>query len=110
MPAILINAQLIDPEDELIAILEKELIKFHYSAIGYGFRFEKKEEIQETILNSDLELLFSEKTFLQLYADRVLEKKDLNFASIPQIKSQLKSDFGIYANQFWKEFNVADTF
>lgn len=110
LPAILINAQLIDPEDELIAILEKELIKFHYSAIGYGFRFEKKEEIQETILNSDLELLFSEKTFLQLYADRVLEKKDLNFASIPQIKSQLKSDFGIYANQFWKEFNVADTF
>ncbi|AFM05596.1 hypothetical protein Fleli_3266 [Bernardetia litoralis DSM 6794] len=106
LPAILINAQVIDPEDELIAILEKELIKFHYSAIGYGFRFEKKEEIQKTILDSDLELLFSDKSFLQLYTDRVFEKKELNFALFPPIKRQLKSNFGIYGNEFWKEFEL----
>ena len=109
LPAILINAQTIDPEDELIAILEKELLKFHYSAIGYGFRFEKKEEIQATILNSDLELLFLDKSFLQLYVDRVFEKKELSFTFIPQIKNQLKSNLGMYGNEFWKEFELENT-
>ncbi len=106
LPAILVHLQSIDPEDELIAILEKKLIKFHYSAIGYGFRVEKKEDVQEKILNSNLKTLFLDSSFLQLYVDRVFEKKDLNFASIPIIKNKLKSNFGIYGNEFWKEFEL----
>ena len=106
LPAILIEAQTIDPEDDLILILEKQLVEFHYSAIGYGFRFEKKEEIQTQILSSNLEFLFSDKTFLQRYADRVCEKKDIHFASIPFVNEQLKANFGMYGNQFWKEFEI----
>lgn len=106
LPAILIQAQTIDPEDELIALVEKHLIDFHYSAIGYGFRFHEKEDVKTLVSHSDLELLFNDKTFLQLYADRVFEKKDLNFASFPFINEKLKSDFGMYAHQFWKEFEL----
>lgn len=106
LPAILIQAQTIDPEDELTAILEKHLMDFHYSAIGYGFRFHEKEDIKTLISHSDLELLFDDKTFLQLYADRVFEKKDLNSAFFPFVNEQLKSDFGMYSNQFWKEFEL----
>lgn len=98
LPQVLDEAKLIDPEDQVIPILESILQQWHYSGIG----------IELTLENLDFDPIFSNPCLEQLYIDRVIEKKDRKRAESPQLLEKIKATLGNYTEKYWKEFKKSD--
>ena len=101
IPDMLNQLKLIDSEDCLIAILEKQLETFHYSGINYPLKLEE----------SNFEIIHHNKCLQQLYLNRIVTFKNLKLAKIPSFNQALKANFGIFENDFWtgfKTINVND--
>lgn len=95
LPQILQEFRTIDIADPAIPILERHLETFHYSSIGFDGSSEKIDF-----------KLFENQCFQQLYVDRVTERKAIGLSQIPQLNTTLRSNFGNYANVFWRNFEV----
>lgn len=98
LPQVLLQTQRIDPDDALISEIEKHLQVWHYSSIGYT---------KNVVITADDEI-FKNKCLEQLYADRVVEKKDTSRAMQPCLRDKIKADLGIFTPIFWRTLNVAD--
>ncbi|WP_192822974.1 hypothetical protein [Rufibacter sp. LB8] len=91
LPPLLQQAFAINPEDALVSVLENHLQQWHYSAIGYDLPLEKLN-FEEVLKNQCL---------LQLYADRIIDRKALKLAEQAPVKEQIKASLGHYASTFW---------
>jgi hypothetical protein len=83
----------LDPEDLIIEILEKHLTQFHYSAIGSELDIE----------NVSFEIIETNDCLLQLYIDRIVQRKSIKWAEPDFIKKQLEIGFGDYQKLFWSQ-------
>ena len=93
LPDFLFQLKAIDPEDELIHILEEHLRAWHYSGIGYAMAKE----------NQDFTPIANNQCALQLYADRVIGRKDKKQSMAPGIFPLIQASMGDLAAHFWKE-------
>ncbi|WP_291146606.1 hypothetical protein [Flavobacterium sp. UBA7680] len=93
LPQIVGEIKRLDPEDLIIEILEKHLIQFHYSAIGSELDIE----------NVSFEIIEANDCLLQLYIDRVVQRKSIKWAQPDFIKKQLEIGFGDYQKLFWSQ-------
>ncbi|WP_130733877.1 hypothetical protein [Flavobacterium sp. J27] len=93
LPTILLQLQQMDAEDPLLPVLEHYLTLFSYSAIGYDLDIEQ----------ADTSLIESDACLLQLYLDRLVEKKDRNRANHERLKPLLLANMGNYKTFFWNE-------
>lgn len=86
----------IDSEDLLLQLLHKHLHQWHYSAIG----------LDAITGELNMEVFCGNDCLYQLYADRVVEKRDIKRAMIPELYQRLKTGMGIYSPVFWKELKT----
>jgi hypothetical protein len=100
LPAILTQLKLIDPDDELIELLEARLSEWHYSGITYPLEIAK--------LN--FEPVLQDECLRTLYCERIIENKNLTLAQHPAFQSTIQSFLGIHGEQLWKEFKTTDPF
>lgn len=96
LPDILNKLKAIDPEDELIPILEPFLVQWHYSAFNYP--------IEET--NLDFNTVVSNDCIRQLYSDRIIAHKAFRRARYEAIRPYVMGSLGDYENVFWKDFKT----
>jgi hypothetical protein len=95
-PDILVNLKLMDPEDRLSDLLESHLNTWHYSAIGY--KWESGE--------LDFSVITSNPCLFQLYADRVVERKDIRLARHPSLINTVSASLGLHAKTWWSDFHL----
>ncbi|SEN93786.1 hypothetical protein SAMN05444671_2499 [Flavobacterium sp. CF108] len=93
LPQIVGEIKRLDPEDLIIEILEKHLTQFHYSAIGSELDIE----------NVSFEIIEANDCLLQLYIDRIVQRKSIKWAQPDFIKKQLEIGFGDYQKLFWSQ-------
>lgn len=93
LPQIITEIRKIDPEDLIIEILEQHLIQFHYSAIGSDLYAE----------NISFDVVAANDCLLQLYVDRIVQRKSVKWAQSDFIKKQLEIGFGDYQKLFWAQ-------
>lgn len=93
LPQIITEIRKIDPEDLIIEILEQHLIQFHYSAIGFDLDAE----------NISFDVVAANDCLLQLYVDRIVQRKSIKWAQSDFIKKQLEIGFGDYQKLFWAQ-------
>ncbi len=91
LPAMLVQLKMIDPEDEMVEILEKILHRWHYSGVNYPLEIEQ--------LN--MKPVMDNPCLLQLYLNRIIEHKKIKLAENEIFKPHIKSNLGMYANEFW---------
>jgi len=91
LPVMLIQLKMIDPEDEMVEILEKILYRWHYSGVDYSLEIEKL----------DLNDIINNACLLQLYLNRIIEYKKTKLAENEMFKPHIKSNLGMYADEFW---------
>lgn len=96
LPHMITQLSIIDSEDVLIKILETILAHWPYSSIKY--------QMPNSELHFD-ELLTNKCTEI-LLINRIIENKRIDLALLPQIKPLVSGNLGIFANQFWNEFNI----
>ena len=96
LPYMYNELKMIDPEDDLLNIIEAKLHKWHYSGINYPLN---TNDLDHTII-------FNDKCLLQLYINRVIEYKNKELAKLPLINKQIRANLGIYTNEFWSEINT----
>ena len=97
LPQVVLQTRRINPDDVLIGIIEKHLTQWHYSGIGYS----------KAIITADDEV-FKNDCLQQLYADRVIAKKDVDRAMQPPLQQKIKADISIFTSVFWKTLNESD--
>lgn len=93
LPQIVSEIKRLDAEDLIIEILEKYLTQFHYSAIGSELDTE----------NISFEIIEANDCLLQLYIDRIVQRKSIKWAQSDFIKKQLEIGFGDYQKLFWSQ-------
>jgi hypothetical protein len=93
LPDVVQMAGNIDADDILITILEAHLQHWHYSAIGHGTEVE----------GLDFSVISTNPCLLQLYADRVMARKDRRLAAHAQIAPVVKAALGNHQRYFWNE-------
>ncbi len=91
LPAMLVQLKMIDPEDEMVEILENILYRWHYSGVNYSLDIEKL----------DMKPVMDNACLLQLYLNRIIEYKKIKLAESELFKPHIKSNLGMYANEFW---------
>ena len=96
LPQIVQQLQLINFNDSLIGILKQKLQQFHYSAIGFDL----------DNASIDLQLLFSDKCFKQLYLDRITQYRAIQWTSIPIVKQSILENLGNHKTHFWRELSL----
>lgn len=89
LPPIIFQLKLINPEDKLIQILEKHLIKWHYSGIGY--ELENEELSFEKILSSNCLSI--------LYCERVIDKRAVKLAKTEHVNRLINEQLGDYKKE-----------
>jgi hypothetical protein len=98
LPQIRDELKRIDSEDAILPILEKYMMKFHFSAVGFDLE-------NETM---DVKMIFSNDCLKQLYLDRIVTRKDYKLAEQPEINACLLANFGDYKKEFWNELKTID--
>lgn len=88
----------LDMEDELIPILEKLLIQWHYSGIHYELNVDE-------IHFDDMQV---SSKFLQMYSSRVIEYKRSVLANHPVLRPFVLANLGYYKNLFWKSLIITE--
>ncbi|MBV8326362.1 MAG: hypothetical protein JO178_08680 [Chryseobacterium sp.] len=96
LPQIITALNSVDPEDQLIRLLETILTEFHYSGVGYDLDLKD--------VNWEKEL--KDNTYRKLYLERIVEKRDYKLAEIPFINQLLTAEFGMYKDAFWRELKI----
>ena len=96
LPDILNKLKAIDPDDEIIPILENFLVRWHYSAFKYP--------IEET--NLDFKTVVSNDCIRQLYCDRIIAHKAFKRARHEAIQPYVIGSMGDYEDVFWKDLRV----
>jgi hypothetical protein len=96
LPDILSKIKQVDPDDEIIPILESFLKEWHYSSINYS--------LEET--NFDFDPIVSNDCLRQLYCDRIIANKDFKRGQHEVIAPFVLASLGNYKNIFWKEFKT----
>ncbi|MGG9962274.1 hypothetical protein [Ferruginibacter sp. SUN106] len=99
LPQVLKDTKNIDPDDALIVLAEGHLQQWHYSGIGYPAK--------TALIN--LNSVAENDCVLQLYTDRVIQKKDVQRAQLPLLHQKIKAAMGMYSSRFWKELNTVNT-
>jgi len=94
LPYVINHLKVIDPEDKLIEVLEAHLITWHYSGIGYTL---PEERLEFSVVTTD-------RCLLQLYTDRVIEKKQQQLATHPAIIQNIQASLGLHAPTYWSNF------
>jgi len=98
LPIVLQQAEDIDPEDQLIDLLEQILVQWHYSSIGYLL---KEEEL-------NFEPVIQNLCLRQLYVNRIIEKKADDLAQKPQLQKYIKASLGDYKELLWQELSFKE--
>lgn len=93
LPQIIMEMKQIDADDAAISILESHLLQFHYSGIGFDVEVQK----------CDLDVVFSDACFEQLYLNRIVERKAIKFAEMHEINLRLAAGFGDYKQVYGRE-------
>ncbi|OFY83686.1 MAG: hypothetical protein A3F72_12795 [Bacteroidetes bacterium RIFCSPLOWO2_12_FULL_35_15] len=96
MPEILVQLKIIDSEDDILPILEKQLLLWHYSGIHYPLETEKL----------DFQTISSNNCLQQLYMNRIIEYKKINLAKHQACKSWIEANLGIFTQDFWNELKL----
>lgn len=92
LPQLLAETKNFDAEDILIVEINNILKFWHYSGIG--------EELPGI---PEFDVITEDKSLLQLYINRIIEKKDKKRAVLPVFFDLIKGNLGLYQPQFWKE-------
>ena len=96
LPNLIQHLQNIDADDPLIDILQKILDTWHYSSIGFT----------KIDISTNMEPIMSNPCLLQLYANRIIQKKDKHRAQIPVLLPIIKANLGWYQKDFWANFQL----
>ena len=92
LPDIIEKAREINPDDQLIGLLEELLPVWHYSGIGY-FRGDL----------SDFSPILADNCLRLLYIDRVIERRVTALANLPELRPGILAVMGDHGTSFWKE-------
>nr|WP_321225394.1 hypothetical protein [uncultured Psychroserpens sp.] len=92
LPQIYLKLEAIDPQDPLVIILKQILNTWQFSAIHQTFKF---EEIDKHFYLDNLNIK-------QIFLDRIVDKKALNWANDSQINNLLIDHLGYFKNDIWK--------
>lgn len=103
MPDVIAKAAEISPEDPLIAALNDILRDWHYSGVGISLQPEGVEGWGDFF---DWEPILNNGCLHQLYIDRVIERRVLALARLPQLKPGVLAVMGDHPDHFWKELNT----
>lgn len=98
LPDMLEHLRMIDSEDPLVEILMDLLDVWHYSNL---------KTAQSVALN--LDKLFEDACFRNLYVERIIENENLHVASHPLCKPLIDEHLGLYAADFWKIYTLENT-
>lgn len=93
-PDILAQLKKLDPEDELIPILENHLLDWHYSGVAYPLPVE----------HLDFTPVVTDDCLRRLYIDCVIACRKTSLARHPALRDGVGAALGMYANLFWNEF------
>jgi MoxR-vWA-beta-propeller ternary system domain bpX4 len=96
LPQILNETKYIDPDDELISLVEKYLKDWHYSSIGYPINADKLA----------FDVIASNKCLQQMYVDRIITRKDAKRATFSFTHEKIKETMGDYAYEFWNDLKT----
>lgn len=96
LPDTLKEIKLINSMDPIILLLERILAQWHYSGIHYP-------RDPET---PDLQTATSDPCLQQLYLNRIIHYKNLKLALHPLFREKISANLGLFANDYWKEFNT----
>lgn len=96
VPHMITQLKLIDPEDALIEVLERQLRQWHYSGVNYALEIDQL----------DLSLISRDPCLHQLYCNRIITYKNLTLALNLNFKERIKANLGIYASEFWDDFKL----
>ncbi len=96
MPDALFQLKMIDPQDELIDLLEKKAHTWHYSHVRYPLETE----------GLSFDGIVSNPCMHQLYVDRIIENKTLRLAGHPACSDLVRASLGMHGEVFWKEFKL----
>jgi hypothetical protein len=94
LPDVITHLDRINPEDELIPILENHLYSWHYSGINYPLLVEK---LDFTIEQSD-------RCLQQLYANRIIEYQRKPLAETIAFSEIVGASLGDYRKSFWVNY------
>lgn len=93
LPAVLTQLRAVDEEDPLMPLLEKHLMRWHYSGVNYAL---------------DISALdFSGYTagcVHALYSDRIIFHQHLALAMHPVFESTIRAALGFHGELLWKKF------
>ncbi len=99
LPELHTRLKLIDPEDQLLKLLEQILATWHYSGIA----------LVQPVEQLDNSILLADPCLRQLYVNRIITCKRTPLAQHAAWKDQVQGNLGIFAPVFWKELNTATT-
>ncbi len=95
LPEVLLMAHNIDTDDLLVTILTGHLQHWHYSAIGH----------RQATEAPDFSVISSNACLQQLYADRVVNRKDRQLAMLPAVEPLVRAILGNHKTYFWNELS-----
>jgi MoxR-vWA-beta-propeller ternary system domain bpX4 len=95
LPGVKYALEAVDVNDALLPVIEQHLLSFPYSGVGRDGEFTAPDTA--TISNNDC--------LMQLYLDRITEKKAANWANQPIINSAIRANMGNHKNDLWRELN-----
>lgn len=96
LPFLIVQLRAIDGEDVLIELLEQLLARWHYSGISYAL----------PVADLDLTAITENDCLCQLYADRVIEQRNIKLALHPACRPLIKASLGYLGKIYWKEFTI----
>ncbi len=96
LPDTLRELKIIDSLDPLILILEDILEQWHYSGIHYPLDLSK--------VNPEAGL--ADPCMRQLYLDRIIHYKTISLAQHELFRHHISAALGLYAPDYWKEFQT----
>lgn len=96
LPSIMEKAREISAEDWLVPILEEHLQAWHFSGIGYPLKTDQL--VWTGILTNDC--------IMQLYVDRVIDRKARVLAELPVLKPAVDAVLGDHTGLLWKELSI----
>lgn len=85
----------INPDDGLILLLEQQLEQWPYSAVGYSIQQFPAQELNDPCLR-------------QLYADRIIAKKDTRLLTIPLLLKTVRASLGAHQQKIWPDLDFFD--
>ncbi|RYY51456.1 MAG: hypothetical protein EOO06_00190 [Chitinophagaceae bacterium] len=96
VPAMLIQLQLLDPDDALIPILQGFIQQWHYSGLAH----------LKDAANLNFEVVTADPCLHQLYADRIVAHRKSAWAKHVDFQQLISANLGAHASAYWPEFSL----